>query len=98
MAYILRSLAIIGVIALNSPVLSSKEPEDGVAAGAKRLAQSATRIDLESASRNLSAARETAQVLAGLEPETRRRLLEMALPTGSLRNDVPATTHPPRMR
>jgi hypothetical protein len=97
MAYILRSLAIIGVIALNSPVLSSKAPEDGVASGAKRVTQAAARIDLETASRNLSAARETAQVLAGLEPETRRRLLEMALPAVT-RGDAQPPASAPRTR
>lgn len=85
MAYILRSLAIIGVIALNSPVLSEKSSEDS--AGAKRVVQQAPRIDLQSASRNLAAARETAQVLAGLDPDTRRRLLELALPAGGGRDD-----------
>lgn len=96
MAYILRSLAVIGVIALNSPVLSDRAPEESAAASAKRLVQQAARIDLDSTSRNLTAARETAQVLAGLDPDTRRRLLELALPAGSGRDDAEPPQKLPR--
>jgi len=80
MAYILRSLAVIGVIALNSPVQSEKAADGGTIATARRLAKSVGQIDVDSAAQNLSAAREAAQILAGLDPETRQRLLAMALP------------------
>jgi hypothetical protein len=82
MAYLLRSLAIIGVIALNSPVHGGK-PADATLAGTARAAlRSATGIDAKAAASNLMAAREAAQILAGLDAQTRERLL--AATTASL--------------
>jgi hypothetical protein len=90
MAYILRSLAVIGVIALNSPVQSEKPTDGGAIATARRLVKSATQIDADGAAQSLSAAREAAQILAGLDPETRQRLIAMALPAMAGKSDSPA--------
>jgi hypothetical protein len=79
MAYILRSIAVIGVIALNSPVHDEKS-DGGAAATIRGIAQSAARIDAQSAVQGMTAAREAAEIMAGLDPETRQRLLAMALP------------------
>lgn len=98
MAYILRSLAVIGVIALNSPVQSEKHAGTEIGAAAQRLARSASQIDVDSAAQSLSAARETAQILAGLDPETRQRLLAMALPALSGRAEAPPRESAPRLR
>jgi len=90
MAYILRSLAVIGVIALNSPVESEKPADGGAIATARRLVKSATQIDAGGAAQSLTAAREAAQILAGLDPETRQRVLAMALPGMAGRSDASA--------
>lgn len=82
MAYVLRSLAIIGVIALNSPVGGGKAAGASVAGTARAVLRSATGIDAKAAASSLMAAREAAQILAGLDAETRERLL--AAPTASL--------------
>ncbi|OYW67524.1 MAG: hypothetical protein B7Z40_06930 [Bosea sp. 12-68-7] len=78
MAYILRSLAVIGVIALNSPVHGERSQEYDAAATARRVAASLPRVDAPAAMSSLTAAREAAQIFAGLDPETRQRLIEMA--------------------
>lgn len=80
MAYLLRSLAVIGVIALNSPVQSDKPAESGAASALHGLAKSATQIDAHGAMQSLAAAREAAQILANLDPETRQRMLALAVP------------------
>ena len=80
MAYILRSLAVIGVIALNSPVLGEKQAGGETIATAQRLVKAASQLDPGSAAQSMSAAREAAQIIAGLDPETRQRLLAMAIP------------------
>jgi hypothetical protein len=90
MAYILRSIAVIGVIALNSPVHGEKPADGGTLAAAHRLAKSAARIDAHGAVQGLTAAREAAQILAGLDPETRQRVLAMALPSGKGEREVAA--------
>ncbi len=77
MAYILRSLAVIGVIALNSPVHGERSQEHD-AATARKVAASLPRVDAPAAMSSLTAAREAAQIFAGLDPETRQRLIEMA--------------------
>ncbi|AMJ59051.1 hypothetical protein [Bosea sp. PAMC 26642] len=82
MAYILRSLAIIGTIALNSPVHGGKS-NDGAGVEAARTAfRTAAKIDPKTAANGLMAAREAAEILAGLEPATRERFL--AATTASL--------------
>lgn len=90
MAYILRSMAVIGVIALHSPVLGEKPAGGSAVATARHFAKSATQINADSALQSLSAAREAAQILAGLDSETRQRLLAMALPNASARSDARA--------
>lgn len=82
MAYILRSLAVIGVIALNSPVHGSKSTGDEHAPVAREHLVPALPIDMRAIETRggggaLSAAREAAQILAGLDPETRERLLTL---------------------
>lgn len=78
MAYILRSLAVIGVIALHSPVHGERSQEHDTAATARRVAASLPRVDAPAAMSSLTAAREAAQIFAGLDPETRQRLIEIA--------------------
>ena len=82
MAYILRSLAVVGVIALNSPVHGSKSGEDHAAQNAaqtaRNIVKAAAQVDGRSAINGLTAAREAAQILAGLEPQTRERVLALA--------------------
>jgi hypothetical protein len=82
MAYLLRSLAIIGVIALNSPVHGGKPADGAIAETARSAFRTAARIDTKTAVNGLMAAREAAEILAGLDPETRERLL--AATTASL--------------
>lgn len=92
MAYILRSIAVIGVIALNSPVHGEKTDPSGPIAAAHTLARSAARIDAHGAVQGLTAAREAAQILAGLDPETRQRLVAMALPGNEARPETKSET------
>ena len=94
MAYFLRSMAVIGVIALNSPVHRTAEPAGEPTAHRPTAARSTGPIDLKGLTSSAMAAREAAQVLAGLDPQTRNRLIEMmaASATGSLaRTAEPAT-------
>ena len=77
MAYILRSLAVIGVIALNSPVHGEKSEAGGAVATMRSAARAAAQIDAHSAMSSITAAREAAQILAGLDPETRQRVLAL---------------------
>jgi hypothetical protein len=80
MAYILRSLAVVGVIALNSPVHGSRSGEDHASqpTAIRNVVKAASQFDGRSAINGLTAAREAAQILAGLEPETRERVLALA--------------------
>lgn len=78
MAYILRSLAVIGVIALNSPVHGGKSADHDRGPRAPEQAAHAALAEIRGANGALSAAREAAQILAGLDPETRERLLTLA--------------------
>lgn len=79
MAYILRSLAVVGVIALNSPVHDGKSEADKAVSGAQAGATLAVAtLDAGGAANGLTAAREAAQILAGLDPETRKRMLALA--------------------
>lgn len=78
MAYILRSLAIIGVIAVNSPVHGGRSEAPQMAAAARSAVRAVAQVTPHEAASSLTAAREAAQIIAGLDPETRQRLLEMA--------------------
>ncbi|MCZ8044039.1 MAG: hypothetical protein O9330_16340 [Beijerinckiaceae bacterium] len=94
MAYILRSLAVIGVIALHSPVHGERSQEHDAAATARKVAANLPRVDAPAAMSSLTAAREAAQIFAGLGPETRQRLIEMAAAAATGRE--PRTAHTTR--
>lgn len=92
MAYILRSLAVIGVIALNSPIHGEKPDEGGAALTVRNVARAAAQIDTHSAmssitTSSITAAREAAQILAGLDPETRQRVLAMTAAAAASRSE-----------
>lgn len=78
MAYLLRSLAIVGVIALNSPVHGTKSEPEAIVIDAKAAIAILAKIDPKAALQGAVSLREAAEVLAGLEPETRARVLAMA--------------------
>jgi hypothetical protein len=78
MAYLLRSLAIVGVIALNSPVHGTKSEPEAAVIDAKAAIAILAKIDPKAALQGAVSLREAAEVLAGLEPETRARVLAMA--------------------
>ncbi|SFB93337.1 hypothetical protein SAMN05428997_10343 [Bosea sp. CRIB-10] len=78
MAYLLRSLAIVGVIALNSPVHGTKSEPDTLMVDAKAAIAILAKIDPKAALQGAASVREAAEVLAGLEPETRARVLALA--------------------
>lgn len=78
MAYILRSLAVIGVIALNSPVHGGRSEAPQTATTARSAMRTVAQVPQHETASSLTAAREAAQIIAGLDPETRQRLLEMA--------------------
>ena len=78
MAYILRSLAVIGVIALNSPMHGERSNDAGSAATVGNVARAAAQLDAHGAVSSITAAREAAQIIAGLDPETRQRVLALA--------------------
>ncbi|RDJ23548.1 hypothetical protein DWF00_18825 [Bosea caraganae] len=83
MAYLMRSLAVIGVIAFNSPVHSGKSETDGAREALRSVAAVASQIDAKTAMNGVAAAREAAQILAGLDPETRSRMLALATATAA---------------
>ncbi|MDP3408951.1 hypothetical protein [Bosea sp. (in: a-proteobacteria)] len=96
MAYILRSLAVIGVIAAYSPVHGERAEEHGPVATARNLGRAAATIDAHGAMSGLTAAREAAQILAGLDPETRQRLMAMTAATAAGRGEgLVAAAGPP---
>ncbi|TCR61175.1 hypothetical protein [Bosea sp. BK604] len=78
MAYLMRSMAVIGIIAFNSPVHSGKSESEGAREAVRSIAAAASQIDARTALNGMAAAREAAQVLAGLDPETRARVLSLA--------------------
>lgn len=78
MAYLLRSLAIVGVIALHSPVHGTRSEPEATVIDAKAAIAVLARIDPKAALQGAVSLREAAEVLAGLEPETRARVLAMA--------------------
>ncbi|CAM5770675.1 hypothetical protein [Bosea minatitlanensis] len=75
MAYFLRKIAIIGLIAMNSPVHGGKPAEAELPQAVRQIA-SAVQAEPRLATGSLTAAREAAQILAGLDPETRGRVLD----------------------
>lgn len=83
MAHFLRKVAIIGLIAWNSPVHSGKPAETAIPQTIRQAVET-----VEAGARNvtgsLTAAREAAQILAGLDPDMRDRILNgaMAAATG----------------
>ncbi len=82
MAYLMRSLALIGIIAFNSPVHGEKNA-DRADAATREIAQAIGRLEPEALVTGVAAAREAAQILSGLDPQTRSRVL--ALAAGSAR-------------
>ena len=90
MAYLLRSLAVIGVIALNSPVHDGKSGADDAGQPVRSVAApAAAPLDVRSAINGMTAAREAAQILAGLDPETRSRMPDAAAAAGCNRKAPP---------
>lgn len=79
MAYLFRSLAVIGVIAFHSPVHSGKSETDSPREALRSAAAVASQIDAKTAMNGVAAAREAAQILAGLDPETRSRVISLAV-------------------
>lgn len=77
MARLLRKLAIIGFIAMNSPLLAGK-PDGADEPAAIDTIVAAMQPPLRAAAGHLSASREAAQILAGLDPEMRERVLGAA--------------------
>ena len=88
MAYLLRSLAIVGVIALNSPVHGTKSEPDAFAIDAKAAIAILAKIDPKAAMQGATSLREAAEVLAGLEPETRARVLALAASAATRSNET----------
>lgn len=102
MAYILRSLVVIGVIALNSPIHGEKPEEGGTVATVRNASRAAAQIDAHGVLSNITtssittssittssitAAREAAQILAGLDPETRQRVMAMTAAAAASRSE-----------
>lgn len=77
MAHLLRKIAIIGLIAVNSPVHSGK-PADAALPQAVRQAAETVRAEGRSVASSLTAAREAAEILAGMDPVLRERILHAA--------------------
>jgi len=89
MAYLLRSLAIVGVIALNSPVHGTKSEPEAFPIDAKAAIAILAKIDPKAALQGAASIREAAEVLAGLEPETRARVLAMAANAATRGTEAP---------
>lgn len=77
MAHLLRKIAIIGLIAVNSPVHSGK-PADADLPQAARQATQTARSEMRNVAGSLTAAREAAEILAGMDPVLRERILHAA--------------------
>lgn len=77
MAYLLRKIAIIGLIAVNSPVHSGK-PADAALPQAMWQAAETARTETRTVAGSLTAAREAAEILAGMDPALRERILHAA--------------------
>ena len=77
MAHLLRKIAIIGLIAVNSPVHSGK-PADADLPQAVRQVTETVRAEGRAVAGSLTAAREAAEILAGMDPALRERILHAA--------------------
>ncbi len=77
MAHLLRKIAIIGMIAVNSPVHSGK-PADTDLPQAVRQVTETVRAETRNVAGSLTAAREAAEILAGMDPVLRERILHAA--------------------
>ena len=77
MAHLLRKIAIIGLIAVNSPVHGGK-PADDALPSAVRQATETVRAETRGIAGSLTAAREAAEILAGMDPALRERILHAA--------------------
>lgn len=77
MAHLLRKIAIIGLIAVNSPVHSGK-PADGASPQMARQITETVRAEGRAVAGSLTAAREAAEILAGMDPVLRERILNAA--------------------
>lgn len=77
MAHLLRKIAIIGLIAVNSPVHGGK-PADADLPQAVRRVSETVRAEARNVAGSLTAAREAAEILAGMDPVLRERILHAA--------------------
>lgn len=77
MAHLLRKIAIIGMIAVNSPVHSGK-PADADLPRTVRQVTETVRAETRNVAGSLTAAREAAEILAGMDPVLRERILHAA--------------------
>lgn len=77
MAHLLRKIAIIGLIAVNSPVHSGKPADDAPPQAVRQVAET-VRTEARSVAGSLTAAREAAEILAGMDPVLRERILNAA--------------------
>lgn len=78
MAYLLRSLAIIGAIAVHSP--THREADTATTQAAARRQEAPARgLDLRQGAESLLAAREAAEILAGLDPALREKVIALGL-------------------
>jgi hypothetical protein len=84
MAQLLRKIAIIGLIAVNSPVHGGKPDEASL-----RQAAETVRTETRSVAGSLSAAREAAEILAGMDPALRERILSAAATAAAGRQAPP---------
>ena len=77
MAYLLRKIAIIGLIAVNSPVHSGKPAAADLPQAARQVTET-VRTETRNVAGSLTAAREAAEILAGMDPILRERILHAA--------------------
>ena len=77
MAYLLRKIAIIGLIAVNSPVHSGKPADAALPQTARQITET-VRAEGRAVAGSLTAAREAAEILAGMDPVLRERILNAA--------------------
>ena len=89
MAYLLRKIAIIGLIAVNSPVHGGKPAEADLPQAVRQAAEAdlpqavrqaaeTVRTETRNVAGSLTAAREAAEILAGMDPALRERILHAA--------------------
>ena len=77
MAYLLRKIAIIGLIAVNSPMHSGKSADAALPQAVKQVTDT-VRAEGRTVAGSLTAAREAAEILAGMDPVLRERILNAA--------------------